>query len=769
MENLYWVGSRKSDIIDTGDLFRDCIALYGDSRYCLTEQAKIRIDNNTGSAERDAFILSNIESIVRSDPSARFCFYDPSWAYEIRGLEAYRNRFVCLNRADLYEKFNNKIAFYEMVRGIVPTFYRGVFKGAECSYGELCERFRCKRGSFIVQEPISNGGHGTYRLNGRNKLRIAAKLDPQGRYLVSEYYADSVPVNMHMIVTDCGPVLLPGSVQILRPEHDRLIYRGADYDTYRRIGQPLREEFAEYVRKIGETVCREGYRGVCGVDGLIVNGKVYFVEFNPRFQGSTAVLNRALSEQGRPSVQKLNLAAFRGETIPGDVDIPVPYSTYSYVSACGRVFGNHILKNANGEERIAQIDRDGYTATERMAKGLYMFRVTLHGNITSINEDGGLFYHEHIVEPNERLYRKVLKLDRLAVKISLMSLGVKLTERARTYLLNNGGIRPGNNNAVDMDVLNMVVNAPCDISYIALTPFTIDLSADNELLLSYYGKYLTEVKLYPLDPLGAKKTSRGVPYDTVAYLSTDRLRVHMTNECIYKRKNIGCKFCNIVPCADPISLEDVREVVNDYVAHSPAVKHFLIGGQSMDQKSGMEAITQIAHIIRRATKEKRIYVMALPYDEASIKSLVDAGIDELACNIEIFDKDLALKYMPGKGAIPRTTYYRVLSYAHTLLPEPGSVRAMLIYGLEPRKSFIKGIAKLVELGIQPIISVFRPLPNTPLEHLMAPPLMSVYDLYLKAEALCEKFGLRLGPACVFCQNNTLSLPESNAPLPDLAK
>ncbi len=767
MTNLYWVGSRESDIAHTGTLFHGCVALYGDGEYCLTRRKGIRIDNNIGSKERDDFVLSAIAEIAEKDPDAKFCFYDPSWAYAIPGLEKYRGRILCLNERKHYEKYNNKIEFFEFIRGEVPTFFHAVYPGEACNYGDLCAKFGKRGGAFIIQEPVSNGGSGTFCMERRNAAKVARMLDPKGLYLVSEYYANNIPINIHMIVTEKDIVLFPGSVQVLHAENERLIYRGADYDNYSRIDGALRKKFEAYARRIGELVRDEGYRGVCGVDGLIADGNVYFVEFNPRFQGSTAVLDLALAEQGRPSMQELNLSAFRNDFIAKDFGNRVPYSTYSYIYSENRVFGNHILKNVMNEPLVAQVDKDGYKLTQKLKKNIYMFRIILKGNITSINEDGGVFFHEHIVEPDTRLYRKILKKDRLAVKISLMSLGVKLTERARAFLLDNGGIRPGNNNAVDMNVLNMVVNAPCDISYIRFTPFTIDLGTEKNLKLFYYGKFLTGVELYPLDPLGTKRTTRGVPYETVAYLSTDRLRVHMTNECIYKKHNIGCKFCNIVPCKDPISLKDVEEVVNDYVANSPAVKHFLIGGQSMDQKNGMQTIIQMVRIIRNATKDKRIYVMALPYDEASIKTLVEAGMNELACNIEIFDKKLAVKYMPGKGAIPRETYYRILSYAGKLLPQPGSVRAMLIYGLEPKKSFMKGIRKIVGLGIQPIISIFRPLPDTPLEHLMAPPLMDVYDLYCKAEKVCEKKGLRLGPACVFCQNNTLSLPETDEPLPSL--
>lgn len=766
MPNYYWVGSRESDILHTSNLFSGSITLYGFGARSLTVQRGARIDNNAASRLRDEFILKNIAEVAASDPDARFYFYDPSWAYEIEGLEAYRDRFVCVNSAPIYQTYNNKISFHDRMKDKVPMLHKAALTKGECDYRALCARFQKRSGEFIVQAPVSNGGNGTYLLNGRNARRIAGMLDESKRYLVSEYYSDNVPVNIHFLISEREVVGLPASIQILRRESDRLIYRGADYAAYRTVQPEKRSLFEEYAREVAVHMQREGYRGVCGIDGVITEGGVFIVEFNSRFQGSTAAINFAFEEQGIPSVQALNLAAFEGKPLASGLEaVSVNYSTYTFLRGATNLFANHILQNCDADPYVAEVNTDGYSPESRLRAGIYMFRILVRGNLTCVNEDGGTFLHENIVEPDIRLYRKAKKRDRLAVKILLMSLGVKFTQRALSFLLANGGIRPGNNNAVDLNVLDMVVNAPRDIKFIAFTPFSIDIDGQNELTLYYYGSPLTEVSLYPLDPLSEKVTSNGVAYEAVAYLSTDRLRIHMTNECIFKRENVGCKFCNIVPCASPLSLEDIREVIEDYCANSPAVRHFLVGGQSMDQASGMKRIADIVRIIRSYTKEKHVYVMALPYDEEAIKTLVEAGMDELACNIEIFDPELAKKYMPGKGAIPRSTYYKVLSYARSLLPENGAVRAMLIYGLERRSTFIGGIKKLASMGIQPIISIFRPLPDTPLENLIAPPLMDTYRLYYVAERLCNRRGLRLGPACVFCQNNTLSLPAETNALP----
>ena len=86
----------------------------------------------------------------------------------------------------------------------------------------------------------------------------------------------------------------------------------------------------------------------------------------------------------------------------------------------------------------------------------------------------------------------------------------------------------------------------------------------KKYFLSYYGNELCEIRFYPQDPLANNRTSKGFLYSQVAYLSTDRLRVHVTNSCIYKAgdRKKECKFCNIERDPDNgIDLQSIEEVV----------------------------------------------------------------------------------------------------------------------------------------------------------------------------------------------------------------
>lgn len=136
----------------------------------------------------------------------------------------------------------------------------------------------------------------------------------------------------------------------------------------------------------------------------------------------------------------------------------------------------------------------------------------------------------------------------------------------------------------------------------------------------------------------------------------------------------------------------------------------------------------------------------------------------MAFNIEIFDRTLAARYMPGKGLIPLERYMDSLAEATKWLGRSGNVRSMLIIGFDPKETLLEGVRALCEIGVQPMLSVFRPMAGTPLEMMLPPRLDELLEIFKRAADICERYGLRLGPSCPNCQNNTLSLPECAVPV-----
>jgi hypothetical protein len=82
----------------------------------------------------------------------------------------------------------------------------------------------------------------------------------------------------------------------------------------------------------------------------------------------------------------------------------------------------------------------------------------------------------------------------------------------------------------------------------------------------------------------------------------------------------------------------------------------------------------------------------------------------------------------------------------------------LVIGLEKENTLLQGILELCNIGVMPILSVFRPIPGTETEHIVPPSNEYLRYIYHIGTDICAKYGLHLGPDCPACQNNTLSLP-----------
>ena len=830
LSNLYWVGTRMTDVSNVTP-FRGYILFFGDkgsrnSIVMCSEETNIRVDHNDSSdLSQDEFIEQSVDRILKREPDAKFMFYNPSSVYRLGLDEKYgKEHFVCLNNKELLNQVNDKRCFRHMIQNIVPVLPSIERTRADCDYDDLIESLKEGRFEdhndygvpvpdiqydpeprFIIQAPISSGGAGTFMLSRENARYLLSSLDPRAKYMVSVYYTRNTAVNIHALVEDDRITLLPASIQLEREVEieNKLLYKGADFPAYSQIDADLRKQFEDQARIVSEYLRTLGYRGVLGIDAIIHDGRVNITEVNGRFQASTELINRSLSQSGCKTVHELNYDIFcKGRLSDADRQCRstvVPYSNYAF-SYEGRTFHpDHVYRQAvkslieNGGKIVADVQRDGYRpdTTAQFCAQAYLFRVVFHNSIASVSEDGTVWINENICGPDRRLSKKIREREKLAVKIALLIQGIRVEDSIRQSL------REATNNAVDLQIGSgkelMIINSPTNIRCVEFSPFELRRSQSftDKYSIYYYDNLLIEpVGIFPADQNQKLRLYDGVKfrhtYSEIAYLSTDRLRVHVTNACLYKLAGKGCEFCNISVEENevPIGSEDVRTVVEKYMADRSEdmkagkevyLRHFLIGGQSLDNCD--EQLITTAKVL--GDYHMPIYAMTLPLRQETVEELVRRGVYEYAYNIEIFNERCRKKYMPGKSKITVEEYLSALDMTKRMLNKAlGSaqnkvVRSMVIVGLEPYNDMLEGIDKLINIHVEPMLSVFRPLPGTSLEYLNAPPIEMVYDLfYVVSKKLFLRSGIRigedgkkaprrfrkLGPECPCCQNNTVSLP-----------
>ena len=354
------------------------------------------------------------------------------------------------------------------------------------------------------------------------------------------------------------------------------------------------------------------------------------------------------------------------------------------------------------------------------------------------------------------------------------------------------------------------------------SPFKLTLADKGEgkksFTINYYGRPIkisvekdkpaTELEVgfyHDKDKIKGLTSKNRIPKSSIAFIATDRVRFQHNDGCRFASRGRGCKFCEFtVKKNDNRSVsfgeDDILDVVKDVMKKrmqygdykyvwSPddeeeteegketkwCFDHVLIGGGTLSSEHNLarDRIAKIAKTIIDTEKQRaescdppeepkdlNIYLMCVPPEDLDdLRIWKEAGITEVGFNLEVYTRTIARRIMPGKSRISRSTYLSALTRAVHTWETRGAVRSAFIIGLEKESATIEGVAMLTSLGVEPILSIFRPVEGTELSYVM--PLSSplLHEIYREAQALCTNSLLRLGPDCIHCQNNTLSLPE----------
>lgn len=754
---LYWIGIRESEIAEVRGPFAGSITIFGSGQngnHAFEREYGIRYDYNQDNEAWYRFVERSALRAIERDPDCRFMLYDADEAEQYGTAVAART--VCQNPVSLLQLLSNKLRTRQWLSEYVPILPYQIRCGAEIRYPDLRKSFPGTK-CFVIQSSYSCGGSGTWLLTEEDREKILERLDPEALYSVSPYLKNSISPNIHLILFSDTALLLPPSIQLIEVNEHGFTYKGADYPMYLSLPKQTDELLRMYAQRIGGVLRRAGYRGVCGIDFLIADGEVYLMEINARFQSSTFLLNRAMAETGwDASVQSLHLAAFETGTAP---DLPkalrVPYSFYHYAYERTRREQLRYLHKLFSTSSEAGCVDDGLDWDTELEPGTYLYKAVFRGAISAAGPEGGCRRSENIGLPAPYLSPEEFTRNLERLKVMLLVHGVRLSGEAKAGLMAGGGFNHEEFEALDLVLHDHIyVCAPYDTGWSRLSPFCVEAAQDGSCFLSYYGAQVMAVTVRQVDTIGEKRTEGGILYHDVTYLGNDRLRVYQRLGCYFKDRGIGCRFCDLPKDDRTLTLKDIFQAVDDYRDH-PKVRHYLIGGGSNSPEDDFQDVIQIAKHIRDTTG-KPIYLMSLPpKDPEMLRELKESGITQAAFNLEIYDRDLAMRYMPGKGAIPLSVYDRAFRTAVELWGATGNVRTIFVVGLEPASSLLRGVDYAAELGVSPILSLFRPVAGTPLQDLLPPSGEEVWEIYRQAKSICERHGVALGPACPYCQDNCL--------------
>ena len=223
-------------------------------------------------------------------------------------------KLICKNKDELIKLFNNKTETRNLFKGIIPMLEYTYVLGSEFNYDKLSPEGK----TLVVQHPLGSGGSKTYLCKKETEKSVKEKLLENETYAISTYLEDNIPYNIHCIIGDKDYEIFPPSMQEL-DVIDKIEYIGSFYDI--KIEKEVKQKFIDYTTKICLKLQEMGYRGVLGIDYIYANNELYFIEINPRFQGSTRQLDKILIDNQLPSLFEYNYLAFNNEKLPSTKDL----------------------------------------------------------------------------------------------------------------------------------------------------------------------------------------------------------------------------------------------------------------------------------------------------------------------------------------------------------------------------------------------------------------------------------------------------------------
>lgn len=751
---IYWIGIKESDLDDAPEFFEKSITFFGSgkgSNVSYSNESGKRINHNLGSEESSLFIAKNINEILSQNKNAHFMYFSPYHSYYLP--ENLYNNVYCQNEKSILELLRNKINMRFWCAHSVPIVPSVLLEPSRCFYKFISKIFRNKSSEYVLQKNYSAGGYSTYLLNKNSQMFS----DNNDILLVSPYIEKSVPLNITAIIYEDDILLFPPSIQIIVNDSGRLLYKGADFIAYKELSKSIKQKIVQYSKVLCENLQNIGYRGICGIDYITDMNEVFFMEINERFQASSYLINMALKENHFPSLHQLCLEAFqKSKSNISLSEFEVNYSSYIYTyHQRFRHCYQHILAKAQSNKNIVRIVEDGYSQNTSFEEDAYLFTLVSDINIVSIGYDNSINIDDNIQEHLQLRQCNVLK-----TKISLMNQGFSITVPAMRYMEQRQNARTAINTGIDLILFGKIrVSSVWGKGrFNSMSPFELGYNQTHGLILTHYGTMISTVNYDTLDLLQEKYTSSGVLYSQIAFLANERLQINHEPVCFYKKHNISCRFCGLPKKETLFELQDIYEVINTYIEHCN-FNSFFIGGASNVYTKGWKTIIDIASYIS-SHSEKPIYLMAPPpHEKRILHQLKQSGITEVSFNIEIFDRKIAKKLMPGKGNIPLDLYYSMLKESTLLWGKTGKVRSMVIVGLESTKSLLEGIEHIAQMGVQPVLSPFGPREDTEMINIVPFSSEKLLELFRKCNEICNQYGLTPGPDDVECQNNTLSIPK----------
>ncbi len=293
------------------------------------------------------------------------------------------------------------------------------------------------------------------------------------------------------------------------------------------------------------------------------------------------------------------------------------------------------------------------------------------------------------------------------IKLDLLYRGLKLGECVEVPEDPSGA-------AILMLPEDLLVNVTFQAPYAQKSPYTLH-SDGGVWSLKKDGDTIPVDVLQPLKAY-EQTTSSGIPVSDILCVHGGFVAVEPMGVCRFTKSGLECKYCRhkgprVKTAFSARDLIEALEIIRKEVAID--IVH-LSSGFVESEDGGILALDPFVREIRNHFNVFISLDVMPPAHNDWIDRTYAMGVDAVYYDIDVFDPDLFKGFYPEKEETIRfQRYLEALEFAAHTFPS-GAVCTHLVMGLEPLESTLRGIKTLTKMGVLPVLTFFRPLPDSDL-------------------------------------------------------
>lgn len=309
--NIFLLAFNPTNGICNESFFENTITLYptNETGNIYFSNKIVDISSKKVLNEYKSFIYNTTKKIVDKNRNAKFILYNDKKRITDLCSNMLHLNIIQGNSTNIISNLNNKFYVREYLRNDVPILNYIYFdKEHTISYHEICKII--KNNIFVAQTQNGAGGNGTEIITSKDEFDRYLTLN--NNFSISRYF-EHIPINITLVIGNNSILFFPISFQIIEKSNNIIKYIGGDFYSSKFLDKQVHDKIKFYSNKIALKMQKIGYRGIAGIDFIITNNEVYFLEINPRYQASSFIISRELEKTNNCNLALLHYQAITAQ------------------------------------------------------------------------------------------------------------------------------------------------------------------------------------------------------------------------------------------------------------------------------------------------------------------------------------------------------------------------------------------------------------------------------------------------------------------------